>query len=173
MICIFISAIQKGGNFEHPHTAFIHYAPLNVKSITLEPVTEDQIASRTLLKAFTIAAAKAQSVYGVSKESAEHNPIFISIYLIQNDSLSFQADVRELPEPITVQCIQVHINKFYFGVYQLNTLNLSDDSGTKNYWFKIPPILLYKNCDYEESRPVLRKYNNDVLRHTLAFYRNQ
>lgn len=65
-IHVFISAIQKDANFEYAHTAFVHYTPLDVKNITLEPVKEEQIASRVLLKAFTIAAAKAQSIYGVS-----------------------------------------------------------------------------------------------------------
>lgn len=141
-----IYPIPKGRNFEHPHTAFVHYTPLDVKNITLESVTKDQIESRNLLKAFTIAAAKAQSIYG--------------------------ADVQDLPQPITVQCVQVHINKFYFGVYQLNTLNLQSDNGPKNYWFKAPPMHLYTNCEYQESRPMLQNYNNDVLRHTLAFYQN-
>lgn len=89
------------------------------------------------------------------------------------DSIKFQANVRDLPRPITVQCIQVHVNKFYFGVYQLNTLNLDGKDGIKNVWFSVPPMLLYGNCEYKESRPILSDYNNDVLRHTLAFYQNQ
>lgn len=172
--CFFhISAIKNGVNFEHPHTAFVHYTPLDVKTITLEPVTEDQIASRALLKAFTV--AKAQSIYGVSGKrfSQPKTADFSLYYNFPNISSSFQADVQELPKPITVQCVQVHVNRFYFGVYQLNTLNLQGDSSAKNYWFKVPPMLLYTNCEYEESRPVLRNYNNDVLRHTLAFYQNQ
>lgn len=64
-IQLFFSAIAKGRNFEHPHTAFIHYTPLDVFNCTLEPVTDDQVESRVMLKAFTIAAAKAQSIYGV------------------------------------------------------------------------------------------------------------
>ncbi|XP_031620304.1 39S ribosomal protein L37, mitochondrial [Contarinia nasturtii] len=142
-----IYPVPKGGNFEYPHTAFVHYTPLDVKNITLEPVKAEQIASRNMLKAFTIAAAKAQSLYG--------------------------AKVEDLPSPITVQCVQVHINQFYFGVYQLNTLNLNADNDKKNYWFKTSPKLLYTNCEYNESRPVLKNYNDDVLRHTLAFYQNQ
>lgn len=60
-----ILAVEKGAGYEHPHTAFIHYTPLDVFNCTLEPVQEDQIESRNLLKAFTVAAAKAQSTYGV------------------------------------------------------------------------------------------------------------
>lgn len=58
-------AIEKGRHFEHPHTAFVHYTPLDVFNCTLEPVSDDQVESRVMLKAFTIAAAKAQSIYGV------------------------------------------------------------------------------------------------------------
>lgn len=64
-IYIDLLAIEKGKNFEHPHTAFVHYTPLDVFNYTLEPVTDDQVESRVMLKAFTIAAAKAQSIYGV------------------------------------------------------------------------------------------------------------
>lgn len=45
----------------------MHYTPLDVSNITLEPVKEDQIESRALLKGFTFAAAKAQSLYGVRR----------------------------------------------------------------------------------------------------------
>lgn len=146
-----------------------------VQNCTLEPVSEDQFLSRNLLKAFTFAAAKAQSIYGVNEWP------FWSINFLNSTDIpinaikceSFQADVRDLPQPITVQCVQVHVNRFHFGVYQLNTLNLDGDSGIKNYWFNVPPIHLYTNCEYEESRPKLKNYNNDVLRHTLAFYQNQ
>lgn len=62
-----VSAVAKQANFEHPHTAFIHYTPLVVQNCTLEPVSEDQFLSRNLLKAFTFAAAKAQSIYGVNE----------------------------------------------------------------------------------------------------------
>lgn len=81
--------------------------------------------------------------------------------------------MRELPKPVTVQCVQVHVNKFYFGVYQLNTLNLEGEDGIKNYWYNIPALELYSNCEYQQSRPILENYNQDVLRHAIAFYKNQ
>lgn len=97
----------------------------------------------------------------------------MNMQCVNNLLISFQADVRDLPKPVTVQCVQVYVNRFYFGVYQLNTLNLDGEDGIKNYWFNIPPKLLYTNCEYYESRPVLSNYNNDILRHALAFYQNQ
>lgn len=59
--------MKKQSPFPHIHTAFLHYTPLDVFNISLEHVKEDQIESRSLLKAFTIAAAKAQSLYGVCR----------------------------------------------------------------------------------------------------------
>lgn len=85
----------------------------------------------------------------------------------------FQADVVDLPQPITLNCIQIHNNKFHFGVYQLNTLNLDGIDGIKNYWFNIPSMFLYTNCEYQQSRPMLVNYNNDVLRYVVAFYQSQ
>lgn len=75
-LCVFekIEAVANGVNFEHSHTAFIHYTPLDVFDYSLDPVTDNQIESRALLKAFTFAAAKAQSLYGVS---IMHNIQFI------------------------------------------------------------------------------------------------
>lgn len=67
----------------------------------------------------------------------------------------------------------MHVNKFYFGVYQLNTLNLDGSDGKKNLWFELPAKSLYEICEYQLCRPVLRGYNDDVLRHAVAFYQNE
>lgn len=81
--------------------------------------------------------------------------------------------MKQLPEPITLQCVQIDGNKFYFGVYQLNTLELDGTDGLKNLWFSVPMKEFYESCDYQEARPHLVNYNGDVLRHAIAFYNNQ
>lgn len=48
-------------------------------NISLEPVSEDQFESRALIKAFSFAAAKAQSIYGVSE--IEKKDIFSSVFI--------------------------------------------------------------------------------------------
>lgn len=53
----------------HPHTAFFHFDPSEVKNLYEEPVTESQFFSRTLVKAFAVAASRAQQLYGVSDSS--------------------------------------------------------------------------------------------------------
>lgn len=84
-----------------------------------------------------------------------------------------QADVKQLPEPITVQSVQVDGSIFFFGVFQLNTLDLDGTDGLKNVWFSVPQKKLYEHCDYEVARPRLVDYNSDVLRYALGFYKNQ
>lgn len=78
-----------------------------------------------------------------------------------------------MPQPITVQTVQVNNNEFQFGVFQLNTLNLNGTDGTKNIWFALDPIKLYDECAYLVSRPRLNGYNPEVLRLSYAFYKNQ
>lgn len=58
-------AISTGSRYFHPHTVFLHFAQ-EVRNLTETPVTQTQFESRTLLKTFSVAAASAQSKYGVS-----------------------------------------------------------------------------------------------------------
>lgn len=83
-----------------------------------------------------------------------------------------QENIKELPDSITVQCVQVRGNKFQFGVFQLNTLDLDGTDGVKNYWFSTPIQDLYDACAYLEARPTLAGYNSSVLKNALAFYKN-
>jgi len=141
-----IYPISNEGQCPHPHTIFLHYSPLDVKNLFDLPVTETQQKARSLLKAFAVAAAKAQAVYG--------------------------ENVKQLPEPITVQSVHVNNKSFYFGMFQLNTLELNGTAGTKNYWFDVPPMDLYSECAYIDARPTLIGYNPDVLKYALGFYNN-
>jgi large subunit ribosomal protein L37 len=126
---------------------FVNYAPENVQNLFAEPVTENQIESRSLLKGFTVAAAKAQQMYG--------------------------QDVKALPQPITVQIVQTDSSFFHFSIFQLNTLDLDSQEngrGLKNLWFNKPKIDLFAECDYKVGKPVMSGYNRDVLRHFQVFY---
>lgn len=80
--------------------------------------------------------------------------------------------MKNLPKPIIVQSVQVSGNVFYFGAFQLNTLDLNGTDGIKNYWFNVPAMNLYTKCDYHIARPRLTEYNPDVLKYALAFYKN-
>lgn len=93
-------------------------------------------------------------------------------FLLTNLFILFQADVKDLPSPITVQSVHVNGNLFYFGTFQLNTLNLEGTEGVTNYWHSVDPINLYSECSYKEARPQLLGYNPDVLKLAYSFYKN-
>lgn len=80
--------------------------------------------------------------------------------------------MKDLPTPVTVQSVQAKGNKFLFGIFQLNTLNLDGDDGVKNFWFSSNILNLYETCDYVEARPTLSGYNETVMKNALAFYQN-
>lgn len=75
----------------------MYFDPTTVKNTTELEVQESQVFGRALMKAFTAAASSARQKFGL--------------------------DVKELPEPVSVQCIQTDGKQFYFSVYQLNTLD--------------------------------------------------
>lgn len=62
----FLVAINKITENSHPHTILVHFSHLDVHNLFGTEVTESQFESRALLKAFTVAAAQAQGLYGVS-----------------------------------------------------------------------------------------------------------
>lgn len=130
----------------HPHTIFVHFDKETVKNLHETQVTTSQFQARNLLKAFTVASARAQQLYGNS--------------------------VERLPKPIVVQSIQTDGKTFHFGVFQLNTLQLDGSDGTKNYWFHMPNVDLFSECEYKLGRPVLEGYNKDCFRYLKAFYSN-
>lgn len=140
------TALVSGYHKKNLHTVFIFNDPTKVKNLTELEVDEKQILGRALLKAFTAAAGSARQKFG--------------------------NDVKELPEPITIQCIHADGKAFYFSVYQLNTLDLDNDSGTKNYSWIMPKMNLYEKAEYMEGIPILEGYNPEVFERILAFYKN-
>ncbi|CAO1438750.1 unnamed protein product [Diamesa hyperborea] len=132
--------------YGNPHTILLHFSPLDVTNIFETEVTTDQYESRSMLKAFSVAATRAQSLYGMK--------------------------VKTLEKPIVVQSVQFNGSKIQFGIFQLNTLDLDGNKGTKNYWFRKPEMELYQECCYKEGRPAMTGYNFDVLRYMSVFYNN-
>ena len=98
----------------------LHFSPLDVTNIYETEVTTDQFESRAMLKAFSVATTRAQSLYGMHAKTLE--------------------------KPIVVQAVQFNGSKIQFGIFQLNTLDLNGNKGTKNYWFRKPEMELYQNC---------------------------
>lgn len=103
--------------------------------------------------------------------------------------------MKQLPKPIVIQSVLNHENRFYFGCFQLNTLDLNDSVGTdqkldstksaKNFWFHSPTIeaLYWKeppkviDAVFPHHRQIgegdlfkLLGYNEKVLRTMFALY---
>ncbi|XP_076665864.1 mitochondrial ribosomal protein L37 [Andrena cerasifolii] len=128
------------------HTILVNYDPEEVKNLTELPVTESQIHARSLIKSFTAAMACARQRFG--------------------------RNVKELPEPVVVQCIQSDGQSFHFSVYQLNSLTIDNAEGNRNFWWSSPSMKLYRKAEYENGRPYLEGYNNEVFKVFHAFYKN-
>ncbi|XP_053984202.1 39S ribosomal protein L37, mitochondrial [Hylaeus volcanicus] len=129
------------------HTIFINYDPETTKNLTELPTTQTQIYARSLIESFTAAAVYARKKFG--------------------------ANVKELPEPVVVQCVQSDGQHFHFSVYQLNTLNIDGMEGIRNFWWSAPTIKLYETAQYEDGIPCVEGYNNEVFKRFLAFYKNE
>lgn len=141
-----VLAISTKSAFTHPHTIVHSFTPDNVQNLFGTPLTNSQIEGRNLLKAFTVAASRAHQIYG--------------------------KQIENLDNPIVVQSVQTDGKSFYFGVFELRTLNLRGNDGIKNRWFTIPKINLFDNCSYHSGRPTLDGYNNKVLKLLKIFYSN-
>lgn len=137
--------ITRTSAYCHPHTVFLHFSTEDVQNLHGIPVTESQFMSRSMVKAFAVAASSARSLYG--------------------------ENVTDLKTPIVVQSIQFNDAKIHFGVFQLNTLNLNGVNGMKNVWFNGPSLKLFSECLYRRARPELDEYNPDVFRYIYGFYR--
>lgn len=61
------TALTENASFKHVHTAIIHFNATEVHNLYKTPVLESQTTARSLMKAFTIAAAQARYLYGVRK----------------------------------------------------------------------------------------------------------
>lgn len=102
-----------------------------------------QKLSRGVASCFTFAAEEARLLYG--------------------------PDVKELLQPVSVQCIYMDIKTFGFIAYQLNTLDLDNDEGLKNQVWCDGPHNLYEEINQEGE---ITNYNPDVFAKMFALYLN-
>ncbi|XP_011310848.1 39S ribosomal protein L37, mitochondrial, partial [Fopius arisanus] len=138
--------VAKTSPWATPHTIFIYHDPETVKNLTEIAVKEDQLLARSLIESFATAATYARQKYGDT--------------------------IEDLPEPLTVQCVQVNVQNYHFSVFQLNTLNIEGTEGKMNYWWSSPQMSLFEKAKYENARPVFEGYNPEVFKRILAFYKN-
>lgn len=62
----YIAAMTNTSGYPHPHTIFLHFSTMDVRNLHETPVTETQYNSRSMIKAFAVAASRARALYGVS-----------------------------------------------------------------------------------------------------------
>ncbi|XP_053613684.1 large ribosomal subunit protein mL37 [Plodia interpunctella] len=136
--------IQPSVSMRHPHTTWLHINSTEVGNIYETPPTPTQIYGRALTHAFTVAAAYAKQLYG--------------------------EEIKDLPVPIYVNCIQTNGQKFHFGVFELKTLNLDGTEGTKNVWYCKNDMKMYDSSRYFSGLPVLENYNPKVYGYINALY---
>ncbi|KAK7605452.1 hypothetical protein V9T40_007310 [Parthenolecanium corni] len=140
-----IFPLTENASFKHVHTAIIHFNATEVHNLYKTPVLESQTTARSLMKAFTIAAAQARYLYG--------------------------ENVQRLPEPVVVQCIQTDAKYFHFCVFQLNTLEWSpSNQSVRNIFWSEPVIPAYEFGGYFEGQPTITSFNKEVFKKFLAFY---
>lgn len=143
----FISPISNTNSFNNVHTAFINFDVTEVQNLYETPVLETQIFGRSLMKSYAFAVANARAKYG-------------------------EDVVGDLPEPVTLQCVQTNSRWFLFSVFQLNSLAGPGEDGKKNFYWQTPLLDLYGKCDFVEGVPVLEDYNPEVFKLFLSFYMN-
>ena len=89
--------------------------------------------------------------------------------------LYLQAEVRQLPAPVCLQCVHTDGITFHFTAFQLNTLDFTSNDGIKNFvWFDNDNKLFNK---IEPKRAMLRNtkyedYDPEVFKKFLAVYLN-
>ncbi|XP_049877666.1 39S ribosomal protein L37, mitochondrial [Pectinophora gossypiella] len=136
--------IKPTVSLRHPHTTWLHFNSTEVSNIFETPVTPNQILGRSLTHAFAVASAYAKQLHG--------------------------EDVKDLPEPVYINCIQTDGQKYHFGVFELNTLNVDGTEGIKNVWYCKNNMKLYDSSRYFSGMPVLENYNPKVYEYINAFY---
>ncbi|XP_026760659.1 39S ribosomal protein L37, mitochondrial [Galleria mellonella] len=136
--------IRPTVSMRHPHTTWLHFNSTEVNNIYETPVTLPQILGRSLTHAFTVATSYAKQLYG--------------------------ENVKDLPEPVYINCIQTDGQNYHFGVLELNTLNLDGKEGATNVWYCKNNLKLYDSSRYFSGMPVLENYNPKVYGYINAFY---
>ncbi|CAG9789310.1 unnamed protein product [Diatraea saccharalis] len=136
--------IKSSVSMKHPHTTWLHFNNTEVSNLYETAVTPMQILGRSLTHAFAVATAYAKQLHG--------------------------EEVKDLPEPVYINCIQTDGQRYHFGVLELNTLNVDGDEGTKNVWYCKNDMKMYDSSRYLSGIPVLENYNPDIYGYINAFY---
>jgi len=129
----------KRDNVPHIHTCFEVHSGLAPQLFG-----DDHYFGRSLIMAFASGLAQARALYG--------------------DDIS-----GVLPAPITVHFVNTDGKRFFFSVFQLNTMDANSD--IKNVFWHDPTVhSLYDQCNYVTGRPVIEGCNPEVANKLLSIY---
>ena len=85
-----------------------------------------------------------------------------------------QTDVKELPEPLVINCLQSDTQNLTVGCLQLHSL--AQDAGHRSannlFWLRGPEPV-FARCEYVAGRPTLEGYNPRAVEKLMALYRSQ
>ncbi|XP_030382460.1 39S ribosomal protein L37, mitochondrial isoform X2 [Scaptodrosophila lebanonensis] len=127
----------------HPQTV-ITYCKKGATNLHRSVLTPSQFESRTMLTAFAAAISRAKHLYGITTGT--------------------------LQTPVVVQSVQTDGRTFHFGIFQLNTFDIS--SNVQNYWFHRNCFDLFLECGMKAGRPYLEGYNREIFCILNSFYHN-
>lgn len=142
------TGFREGYPFPHAHT--LYFDDQKSPRCVLRP---EQFQAKMVMFAFGNALARAHLQYGTEpKERLEH--------------------------PVVVQVVGTNGRFFHFVVFQLNTTDLSEDTGVKNLVWMDKDLELY---EYAKVRPIIKKkvvqvpaglagYNPETFRKFLSLY---
>lgn len=82
--------------------------------------------------------------------------------------------MTELPEPLTLNCLQTNSQEFIFGALQLHSLDLNGEGDkARNLFWLQEPMALFTKCSYVAGQPVFEGYDPRVAETLMAVYRSQ
>ncbi|GAB6024266.1 39S ribosomal protein L37, mitochondrial [Chamberlinius hualienensis] len=103
---------------------------------------ESQSLAKALFTCYAVAAAQARNRFG--------------------------SEVKKLPQPIVVQCVQTTGRLFQFVSFQLNTLDLDSSCVERNLAYVEGDTPMYESCSLDDRQVLVHGYNSDVYENLLA-----
>ena len=85
-----------------------------------------------------------------------------------------QEDVKQLAQPLTLNCVHVDSQNFLFGCLEVNSLDIGiDGAQPKNLFWVTKMMPLFQKCEYVDAEPIIEGYNPEVIETFMAMHRSQ
>ncbi|KAK3601148.1 hypothetical protein CHS0354_019142 [Potamilus streckersoni] len=119
---------------------------------------------------------KVESSYWPFEPRVSRDAMLCLGYAMVHAKHKYGNDVKILPEPVSIQCIDVNVDSICFIFFQLNTLDLDNLDGVKNFlWYdadtKLYSVTLSKPwLGKEHEKTVYHSYESGPFQKMLATY---